>query len=86
LSATVSSLEIVDPETRKYIQAIIESESGALSSEHQISLAAIRNSDLWVLRVRRPDGSEIAKQLYGNQGEHTPVGFRMRIRELFKSL
>jgi len=86
VSATVSSLHIADSETKKNIQAIIESESGELSSEHEISLVAIRNSDLWVLRVRRPDGSEILKQLYGNQGEHTPAGFRIRLRELFRSL
>ena len=86
MSATVSSLQIADSETRENIQAIIESESGNLSSEHEISLMAIRNSDLWVLRVRRPDGSEILTQLYGNQGEHTLAGFRIRLRELFKSL
>ena len=86
VSATVSSLQIADSETRENIQAIIESESRNLSSEHEISLMAIQNSDLWVLRVRRPDGSEILKQLYGNQGEHTPAGFRIRLRELFRSL
>lgn len=86
MSATVSNLHIADPETRNHIQAILESESGGLSDEHQISLVAVRNSDLWVVRVRRPDGSEILKQLYGNQGEHTPAGFRIRIRELFRSL
>ncbi len=86
MSATVSSLQIADPETRKHIQSIIESESGMLSSDYQISLVAILHSDLWVLRVKRPDGIEKSKQFYGNHGEHTPAGFRIRIREFFRSL
>jgi len=86
MSAAVATLQVVDRSARERIQQIIALESADLSEQYLVSIIDPRNSDIWELRIERPDGGKVSMQLHADMGDLTPPIIRIKLRELIRSL
>ena len=86
MPASISALQIVDPDKRNFITAIIWSETENLSREYEVSILYSGHKDRFDLVIKPPQGEAIARRLYAKQGDLALAVFRTRFRELLTML
>ena len=84
--ASIYELQISNPETKKRIIEVIQTETIGLSNDHVVSIIATPANDTYDFWIQQPDGRRITTQLHEDLGELTPAVLRIRLRELLKQL
>lgn len=68
------------------IREIVWLESQHLTNEYAVSIVDSRVEDIWMLSIQSPYGEGVSRSLHRNLGELVPAVFRIRFRELLRTL